>query len=161
VELPFRPNKWCPPDAIHVKAPGRGFNFKHAESCIDYLGLDHQTKEAFLRFYRENITKEEQVRALYGRTGRADAIRRLANMFIGLRGEKLQKILTPDDASAKRWDNLLREHGLKWADIYIPAPTAAKVTTVLSKKLRNMDKSEKSLKTEFALHFRQSQKKKL
>jgi hypothetical protein len=150
--LPLFPNRKIPADfVLRVKAPRKGFNLRHAEKCIAYLGLDDDFKERLLRFYRKYEKADEMWRTrLNARTPRSLALRALARWFAKLRGEKIRGILTQDDGSAKRWEARLREKGLTWEDVMIPAPVAARVVVRLFKQKRDIKYSENSLKVEFS-----------
>ena len=140
---------------MHIERPlKKGFRIDVAEGYINYLGFDSQFKKGLLEFYRENLMADEEHRLDHGRTPRSKALLRLAKMFREHRGERLREILTPDEESVERWQSRLRKHDITWEDVYIPSSVAAKVATTLFKRLRNAEWSEKTLKEEFARHFR-------
>jgi len=150
VSMPFRPNAECPPDSIHVRAPGKTFNVKHAENCIDYLGFDDGFKAALLSFYGEHKRTDAEHRKDRGLTPRAGAIRGLAKWFRGMTGARLRKILAHDDKSSSRWENTLASCGMTWKDVRIPPNVAARVVVPLFERFRDMPESERDLRREFS-----------
>ena len=139
----------CPTLFRHIRSPLKNnFKINVAEGYIDYLGFDSEFKKALLDFYRENLILDKDQLADRGRTPRSRALRRLANMFLDLRGERLRQILVVDSESKERWERNLGK-GFTWADVRILASTAAKVVGPLFRKYYKKHYNEKTLEREF------------
>jgi len=151
----------------HIRRPlKKGFDPEKAARCIRYLQLDAKKvedpkgipkdtkemtlEEVLLEHYEEAAKKDE---ALHGKLSRADHVRKLAELFLELRGEPLRAILAADPESAERWGANLRRMNLTWADVAIPASVAGKVVSRLFKKHWKVGWSAEVLAREFRRHL--------